>query len=130
MSEMRGFDMRRKYDYIKLYEKTIAELGFGKMDMAKEHLIELKREVRAIHKRKEYDPQHRIYYDEDGYIERKLLPDYIESMEEAKEYFDEEERITMVYYPWDCTGQLFTSWRKIFKVNGRYVLYHCVSIDI
>lgn len=36
------------------------------------------------------------------------------------------------YYPsaYDCTGQAFTSWYKVFVRGGRFWAYHRVSVDV
>ena len=36
------------------------------------------------------------------------------------------------YYPsaYDCTGQAFTSWYKVFVRGGRFWAYHHVSVDV
>ena len=36
------------------------------------------------------------------------------------------------YYPsaYDCTGQAFTSWYKVFARGGRFWAYHRVSVDV
>lgn len=32
--------------------------------------------------------------------------------------------------PYDCSGQKFTSWYKLFRRRGHWFAYHCVSIDV
>ena len=58
------------------------------------------------------------------------LPEYIETMDEAVSYFEDYEY--RPYYPsaYDCTGQAFTSWYKVFVRGGRFWAYHRVSVDV
>ena len=58
------------------------------------------------------------------------LPEDIQSKEEAREYFREYEYIRYRPTYYDCTGQSFTSWYKIFqKPDGRFWAYHAIGID-
>ena len=48
----------------------------------------------------------------------------------SAEYFDEYEWIHAEPSQYDCTGQVFTSWRHIFPRNGRFYVYHCFGVDV
>ena len=81
---------------------------------------DLKREMRTFFHRPV--SERRIIQDDgiDGYTELLPLPEYIETMDEAVSYFE----------AYDCTGQAFTSWYKVFVRGGRFWAYHCVSVDV
>jgi len=92
--------------------------------------VDLKREMRAFFHRPV--SERRIVQDDgiDGYTELLPLPEYIETMDEAVSYFEDYEY--RHYYPsaYDCTGQAFTSWYKVFARGGRFWAYHRVSVDV
>ena len=58
------------------------------------------------------------------------LPEYIETMDEAVSYFEDYEYRHYYPYAYDCTGQAFTSWYKVFARGGRFWAYHRVSVDV
>lgn len=66
----------------------------------------------------------------DSYIEFVELPDDITSEETADGYF--KECLYCYYQPsqYDCTGQTFTDWYKLFKRNGKWCAYHGLALDI
>ena len=68
--------------------------------------------------------------DGDGEIWFEELPETITTKEAAEEWFmyHRYEEATPSLY--DCTGQLFTAWYKIFKRNEKYVVYHCICRDV
>lgn len=91
---------------------------------------DLKREMRTFFHRPV--SERRIIQDDgiDGYTELLPLPEYIETMDEAVSYFEDYEYRN--YYPsaYDCTGQAFTSWYKVFVRGGHFWAYHRVSVDV
>ena len=93
-------------------------------------LVDLKREMRTFSHRPV--SERRIIQADgiDGYTELLPLPEYIETMDEAVSYFEDYEY--RPYYPsaYDCTGQAFTSWYKVFIRGGRFWAYHRVSVDV
>ncbi len=93
------------------------------------HLIELKREVRRYIK--ECSNSYIIKDDGiDGYIELIKLPSNINSLEGATNYFEQHYYQRFVCSMYDCTGQSFTAWYRIFKRGNGYVVYHCVRFDV
>lgn len=94
-------------------------------------IIEYKKNIRNYHKR-ENEKSFRICFDADldGFIERIELPSNIKTQDEAEEYFRRYEYIEYMPSQYDCTGQLFTSWYKIFKINNKYYAYHRVCRDV
>ena len=66
----------------------------------------------------------------DGYIVRFPLPESIRTMDEANDYFMAHHFIEACPSAYDCTGQAFTSWYRIVKMQGRFFAYHDVSYDV
>lgn len=131
MSAIQGLSTRSAYEHIRFYEQTLAEGGFGRPDAAREHLDEMKRELRKrIHEVDESDRRIIKDYGIDGFIVRFALPSWVEDMETAEEWFDENERRECRPTMYDCTGDAFTSWHSIFKINGRYICYHSIGFDV
>lgn len=67
----------------------------------------------------------------DGYIIRFPLPDWIEDKEDGEVWFRENEYLH--YYPtyYDCTGQAFTGWFKVYqRPDKRWWAYHSVRFDV
>ena len=94
-------------------------------------IIDTKRAVRRYtHREVEYD--RRIVKDNgiDGYIALERLPADIRDLTEANFFF--EQFMTCHYRPsaYDCTGQAFTNWFKVFPRNGGFYAYHSVSFDV
>lgn len=114
-------NLRLAYDYLKICE----ELG---MPIGKR--IVIKRAIREyLHKKK---PSDRIIkdYGIDGYVLLMELPDFLETKEEAEEYFEERHVINAIPSIYDCTGRAFTSGYKIFKRRNKYYAYHSVGFDV
>jgi len=98
--------------------------------MAKEDADELKRQIRAFLK-----PfvSKRVIISDDGdrCIIKLPLPSEIKTAEDADEYFMQNEYIEYEPTYYDCTGQLFTAWYKIFqKPNGEFWAYHSIHRDV
>ena len=120
-------DLRRAYETL-LFLKEI-EREHGSSENLKIHSNDLKKAIRKYFHRKT-DRRLVKDYGIDGYIELIKLPEYLETKEDAKEYFDSEERMVCRPSAFDCTGQSFTSWYKIFKRRGQFYAYHSVSVDV
>lgn len=121
------------YTDIRFWEQINRELEKQtgvKANKAKGYLDDLKRKARRNSK----EISNAVIvkdYGIDGYIEKFPLPEYLSSAEDADEYFREYEYLYFHPSPYDCTGQHFTSWYKIFrKPDGRFWAYHSVSVDI
>ena len=113
-------DLNVAYEFLELYD----ECGMS------QKAADLKREMRKFSSRPV--SERRIIQDDgiDGYTELLPLPEYIGTMDEAVSYFEDYEY--RPYYPsaYDCTGQAFTSWYKVFVRGGRFWAYHRVSVDV
>lgn len=120
------FKINNYHDLALAYE--ILELAFerGKNEKA----VELKREMRAFTNKPLSDRRFVQDYGMDGYVVLFPLPEYVKTMDEAKDYFEECEYIHYRPSAYDCTGQAFTSWYKLFVRNGRFHAYHSVAFDV
>ena len=96
----------------------------------RERIKELKRDIREYNKRPESEEVIVRDYGIDGFVIRKPLPDFLKSIEDAVEYFEENEYMRCRPSMYDCTGDLFTSWYKIYKKDGRIWCYHSISVDV
>lgn len=129
-------ELQRLYNEKKVWEDFITldkvKADSNAMKFVNEEIIKCKKAIRKEIKREEDETKDRriIKGDYDSYLVKIYCPEWIETMEDAEEWFDDCERIEMFYYPWDCTGQLFTSWHRIFCVNGKWVCYHSVAMDV
>lgn len=122
-------DLRRAYSYLRFFrehEKNGALLAPN----ARECAAALKKAIRGYTHRPLHEDVIVKDYGIDGYVIRLPLPDRIKTEEQAKHYF--ETQIYMECRPsqYDCTGQLFTSWYKLFLRNGRWWAYHSVGCDV
>ena len=125
--------MTYTYRDLYFYEWMLSELKKqpgSKLEHIKARIIEMKRQIRANNK---HDNEGKVVQDNgiDGCIIKLPLPECIKTLEEADEYFTEFEfiRYRPTYY--DCTGQSFTAWYKIFqKPDGRFWAYHHIARDV
>lgn len=66
----------------------------------------------------------------DGYLELVELPEAVTDEIDARDYFEACIEIRPLPSAYDCTGQAFTSWYKLFKRRGHYFAYHRVCFDV
>ena len=66
----------------------------------------------------------------DGYLELVELPEAVTDEADARDYFGACIEIRPLLCAYDCTGQAFTSWYKLFKRRGHYFAYHQVCFDV
>ena len=124
--------MTYTYSDLHFYEWMLHELKKqpnSKPEHVEALIVDMKRKLRAESKR--VDDRQTVFDDGiDGFIVKFPLPEYIETREDADEYFREYEYIRMIPSAYDCTGQSFTSWYKIFqKSDGRFWAYHSIRFD-
>ena len=93
-------------------------------------IVDYKKEIRAYVNKKTSDRRIIKEYGIDGYIELIALPERLTDLENAIEYFEDVEKIYYRPTYYDCTGQAFTSWYKVFKRNDRFFAYHSVCFDV
>ena len=124
--------MTYTYSDLHFYEWMFHELKKqpnSKPEIVEAKIIDMKRQLRA--NSKHVDDRHTVRDNGiDGFIDKFPLPEYIETRQDADEYFKEYEYIRMIPSAYDCTGQRFTGWYKIFqKPDGRFWAYHCIEFD-
>lgn len=120
-------DLKVAYEILNIYKELISE--HGKNERAEKRIAEQKREIRKFYKKSN---DRRLVKDEgiDGYVLLIELPETLENMQDAKDYFEMRETICAVPSIFDCTGQAFTSWFKVFERRGRFMAYHAVGFDV
>lgn len=117
-------DLKTGYKILEMIEEIDARNGKSQT------AVDLKREIRKF----THTPvsERRIIQDDgiDGYTELLPLPAHIKSVDEAVSYFEDHKY--RPYYPsaYDCTGQAFTAWYKVFARRGRFWAYHRVDVDV
>ena len=124
--------MTWSYRDLRFYELMLKELkkepGFNP-ERFENLIIEQKRKMRKTAK-EENDRKIVRDYGIDGFVEKFQLPDYIGTAEDADEYFREYEYLRCRPSAYDCTGDWFTAWYKIFrKPDGSFWAYHSVAFD-
>ena len=95
-------------------------------EATQEMLKDLKKSAREYVKREK--DRRLINWDYDGYVELIKLP--VNSLEEAEEYFAENEEKHCPPSQYDCTGNLFTRWHKIARRSDGYYAYHSIGVDV
>lgn len=125
-------DLKVAYETLSLYSKVLSEcedIEPKNMKLVKEKIAEQKREIRKFYKR---NNDRRLVKDNgiDGYVILIELPETLVNKQDAEKYFEENEEICAVPSMFDCTGQPFTSWFKVFKRRDRFMAYHSICFDV
>lgn len=122
-------ELRIAYETIDLVKKVMGMEGCD-IERAKDLLKEKKREIRQYYKRQDAEAMHIVKdYGMDGYIELFQFPDCVKDEMSAKEYFEDNYRMVCIPSAYDCTGQAFTGWYKVFERNGKLMCFHRVEYD-
>lgn len=123
-------DLRIAYMILNSFKTLVPAQGREKAVL--EHTKRLKEEVRGYLRKKAQEPQRSIVkdYGIDGYVVLYQLPEFLKNTEDATEYFEENEVMVCRPSMYDCTGQAFTSWYKIFERRGKMWVYHSISFDV
>ena len=95
-------------------------------------MVEVKHEIRAYTHRPAPDSRIVEEHGIDGYIELVQLPNELDEADnaDADEWFRANRYYEFYPTPYDCSGQKFTRWYKLFRRRGHWFVYHCVSIDV
>lgn len=124
------YQIRNKQELEIAYEiKMIVEEHLAAGRDKQERLKELKKAIR------EYNKQERdrwIIHDDgiDGYTELILLPEKVQTMEQAVRWFMDYEYSECIPSMYDCTGQRFTWFYRVVERRGRWYVYHSVGFDV
>lgn len=122
----------RNYRDAGFYELVLKFIKLGKFQNPGVYDVpEVKRALRKFY-HKPTDETVMVHDDGiDGAIVRFPLPEWIEDKEDGRVWFMENEYIHFRPSYYDCTGQAFTSWFKVYKhSDGRWWAYHRVSFDV
>ena len=125
-------DLRIAYETLLFIEEKLADhtIPEESRERANQRMIERKREIRA-YLRKPEPVRIIVQSDFDSCTYRFPLPDYIRSIEDGEEYFREVEYMRYRPSMYDCTGQLFTTWFKVYQASdGSFWAYHSVGMDV
>ena len=123
-------DLKVAYEELAFWKK---ESGLRNNPFINERIIKkLKEGIRDYFKRSNQNTVNLVKWDSDGdcMIIREDLPGKIRMKEAAEDWFLYHKYREATPSPYDCTGQLFTAWYKIFKRNEKYVVYHCICRDV
>lgn len=95
-------------------------------------MVDVKREIRAYTHRPAPDSRIVEEHGIDGYIELVQLPNELDEADnaDADEWFRATRYLEFFPTPYDCSGQKFTRWYKLFRRRGHWFAYHSVSIDV
>jgi hypothetical protein len=125
---MSRISLRNLYGLLKIIE----ERGSFKMTAAREERIKgLKKQIREELRKVHWDSDKITVRDDgDSFVVRYPVPRGIDTVEEAKEWFEDYEFIHMRPSPYDCTGQRFTAWYEFHKLQGRLWVWHSIALDV
>lgn len=120
-------DIRAKFEAIHLITDMFKESN--KDYVHNMNLINMKRNLRQELKDKNSD---RIIkeYGVDGHVVLQEFPNDVSTETEAEKYFKDTWYRACRPSMYDCTGQAFTSWYKIFQRRGKWIVYHKVNFDV
>lgn len=122
--------LREMWEEVALLRQLNRVAGEDVFNKAIDHYM--KRIRKAYREEREQADPYRVAVfrnDSDGYYEKYVAEDSGETAEEVEEWFRENYVIQYRDRGYDCTGQLFTGFYRIFKVAGQWVIYHRVSVD-
>lgn len=109
----------------------LMESGVPDSHKRRKRVVALKRNLRQYaHRELGFERQIVRDYGMDGFISLERLPDDIKDLEEARQFFDEFMTYTYIPSAYDCTGQWFTTWFKVFERRGHFYAYHRVCVDV
>lgn len=138
-------DYRRGYEFLSILTEGLNAGGFGKPDRIRSEIEDAKRELRrwahrdtAVDVGMGFMVERRIVKDNgmDGYVELVSIPEVFDTLDDVGDLAGAEtffkEFLEIQYRPsmYDCTGQAFTSWYKIFRRGGQFWAYHSVCFDV
>ncbi len=130
MFDVNGNTLQAAYSLLRTLESIIAPPE--KKATAKAAIVTLKREIRAYTNRPASDSCIIKEYGIDGYVELYRFPDSFDdaSKDEAESYFNSTRREYCTPSAYDCTGQRFTNWCKLFRRHGHWFAYHSIGFDV
>lgn len=98
-------------------------------DKAEVHRRRIKQAIRTYHKIPT-DLTQIVSSDYDSLLVVFPLPAELKSYEAARDYFLAHYFREAAPSMYDCTGQIFTTWYKIFKRRDQFWVYHATAMDV
>lgn len=130
---------RSGYEVLRIFNDPAFRAQHHYKDDLDEYIAELKRELRAWANRKTavdvgygWMVDRRMVKDNgvDGFVELVSIPDVFDTVEWAEKFFHDFLEMHCRPSQYDCTGQAFTNWYKLFRRNGQFYVYHSVGFDV
>lgn len=120
-------DLRVAYEILDILANK--DMVAKNSEKVRNHEIRIKRAIR------EYlacapDPAQVVRSDYDSLLVVFPLPEHLENELDAQNYFLDNYFREAYPSAYDCTGQIFTSWYKIFRRRGQFWAYHATSMDV
>ena len=121
---------RELYEMLRMLENITPVKGQEKY--RDEVVRDIKKTIRGRKNGHGYEADHSIVGEGsyDGWLEKVWLPKNIQTKEDADMWFQENEYLEARPSQYDCTGQKSTCWYHIGKLNGQFVAYHRISVDV
>ncbi len=120
-------ELRRSYDLLAFMQSVYNEGKAISPKRTEQKIIEVKRVIRAYIHKQDRMPLHKLIKgDCDGFIELFEIPE----TSNPDKWFDDHKRLYYRPSQYDCTGQRFTRWYKVFRRNGKLICYHSVGMDV
>lgn len=126
-------DLRAAYnvllDYADLEAKGVEPKS---REGVKSFLADLKRDIRLYYKRHNRpSPETLVWAKDESMTVRFKLPDWIETREQAEDYFEDCIRMECRPSMYDCTGQIFTTGYHIAQWRGgEWWCWHSIAMDV
>lgn len=120
-------DLRVAYEILQILADK--NLTAKNIERVREHTKKIKRAIREYRDRNENMAQI-VRSDFDSMLVVLPLPQHLETKECATEYFLDHYFLEARPSAYDCTGQVFTSWYKIFRRRGQFWAYHATAMDV
>ncbi len=123
--------IRRSYEFLQMEKELVKEGKLPSLTTDRVAIM-IKREIREAYRKDRERRKCSVFCaDYDRAIFKFALPEWIETREDAEDYFEARERIEMIPSQYDCTGQIFTTRYCVFqKPDGRWWVYHCMAMDV
>lgn len=99
------------------------------LSRVKDHADRIKRAIRDYLARPA-DIARVIRSDFDSLLVVIPLPPGLKTKEQADAYFMRRYYRECIPSAYDCTGQIFTTWYKIFERGGQFWAYHATAMDV
>ena len=122
-------DLRETWALLKFWEELEKENGRSYQNYIRNYKERIRLQRRADEINKDPYIVNTFHCTYDGYFEKIVAEDNGETLDEVEEFFQDNYHIDYYDRGFDCTGQKFTSFHKIFKCAGNWIIYHYVAID-